>query len=88
MIHGISDVVRQFKQEWTKQLDDQAVEQVCRENGMTWRQTVLTPIVTIKVFFLQVLHGNTACEHMHHLAHMSFTGAASHPNRTRQRVCR
>jgi hypothetical protein len=76
MIHSISEVVRRFKQEWTRQLDDEAMERVCREKGMTWRQTILTPIVTIKVFFLQVLHGNTACEHLRHLAHMSFTGAA------------
>ena len=61
MIPSISEIVRRFKQEWTNQLDDRAIEQVCREKGMTWRQTVLTPIVTIKVFFLQVLHGNTAC---------------------------
>ncbi len=76
MIHSISEVVRRFKQEWTSQLDDQAMEQVCREKGMTWRQTILTPLVTIKVFFLQILHGNTACEHLRHLAHMTFTGAA------------
>ena len=61
-MHNLSDVVRQFKQEWTSQLDDQTIAEVCREEGMIWRQTVLTPIVTIKVFFLQILHGNTACE--------------------------
>ena len=43
---------------------------------MTWRQTVLTPIATIKIFLLQVLHGNTACVRLRHLAHMRFTGAA------------
>jgi hypothetical protein len=30
MIHSIIEVVRRFKQEWTSQLDDQAIEQVCR----------------------------------------------------------
>jgi hypothetical protein len=58
VIHNVSEVVRQFKQQWTSQLDDEAIAEVCREEGMTWRQTVLTPIVTIKVFFLQILHGN------------------------------
>lgn len=76
MLHNLSEVVRRFKQEWTSQLDDRAMEQVCREKGMTWRRTILNPITTIKVFFLQILHGNTACEHLHHLARMSFTGAA------------
>ena len=75
MPHNLSDVVRQFKQQWTSQLDDKAIAEVCREEGMTWRDTLLNPIVTIKLFFLQVLHGNTACEHLRHLARMSFTGA-------------
>ena len=43
---------------------------------MIWRETVLQPIVTIQLFFLQILHGNTACEHLRHLAQMTFTGAA------------
>jgi hypothetical protein len=76
MIHNLSEVVSQFKQDWTSQLDDKAIAEVCREEGMTWRQTILTPIVTIKVFLLQVLHGNTACEALRHLARMTFTGAA------------
>lgn len=75
MLHNLSEVVRQFKQQWTSQLDDQAIAEVCREKGMTWRNTLLNPIVTIKLFFLQILHGNTACEHLRHLARMSFTGA-------------
>jgi len=75
MVHNLSEVVRQFKQQWTSQLDDQTIAQVCREEGMTWRKTRLNPIITIKLFFLQILHGNTACEHLRHLARMSFTGA-------------
>ena len=75
MLHNLSEVVGQFKQQWTSQLDDQAIAEVCREEGMTWRDTLLNPIVTIKLFFLQILHGNTACEHLRHLARMSFTGA-------------
>ena len=76
MIHNLSEVVRQFKQDWTSELDDEAIAEVCREEGMRWRQTILTPIITIKVFFLQILHGNTACEALRHLARMAFTGAA------------
>ena len=76
MIHYLSEVVRQFKQEWTSELDDDAIAEVCRQEGMSWRRTILTPIVTIKVFCLQILHGNTACEALRHLARMAFTGAA------------
>lgn len=76
MIHNLSEVVGQFKQNWTSQLEDAAVAEICRDEGMTWRHTILTPIVTIKLFFLQILHGNTACEGLRHLANMAFTGAA------------
>jgi hypothetical protein len=76
MVHNLSEVVRQFKHQWTRQLDEEAVAQVCREEGMIWRETVLHPIMTIQLFFLQILHGNTACEHLRHLANMTFTGAA------------
>jgi DDE family transposase len=76
MLHGVHEVLRQFKQNWTSQLDDQVIEGVCREQGMTWRETVLNPVMTVKVFLLQILHGNAACTEMRHLAHMAFTGAA------------
>jgi hypothetical protein len=72
----ISDVIRNFKQNWTEELSATAITQACREAGMSWRNTTLNPIATIQIFFLQVLHGNTACEHLSHLAGMPFTAAA------------
>lgn len=64
MVHNIAEVVRQFKHQWTHQLEDKAVEQICQEEGMTWRKRLLTPLMTIRVFLLQILHGNTACTDM------------------------
>lgn len=75
-MRSITDVVRNFKQNWTEELSVTAIAQACREAGMSWRDTTLNPIVTIQIFFLQVLHGNTACEHLSHLTGMSFTAAA------------
>ncbi|MCG8584099.1 MAG: IS4 family transposase [Pirellulales bacterium] len=43
---------------------------------MTWYESTLNPIATIQIFFLQVLHGNTACTHLPHLAGLRFTAAA------------
>jgi hypothetical protein len=41
----------------------------CQEAGYTsWRDRVLTPVTTIQLFLLQILHGNTACSHVPHLA--------------------
>lgn len=75
-MRSITDVVRHFKQHWTEELGVVAITQACRDAGMTWHDSTLTPIVTIQVFLLQILHGNTACEHLSHLAGMSFTAAA------------
>jgi hypothetical protein len=42
---------------------------------MKWYESALSPVVTIQIFFVQILHGNTACEHLTHLTGMSFTAA-------------
>lgn len=75
-MHSITDIVQQFKQNWTNELSEGAITQACREAGMIWHNSKLNPIVTIQVFFLQILHGNTACEHLSHLTGMSFTATA------------
>jgi hypothetical protein len=36
--------------------------------GHVWRDRVLTPAVTMKLFILQILHGNTAVSHLRHLS--------------------
>lgn len=75
-MRSITDIVDCFKQNWTKELSAEAISQACREAGMTWHNSMLNPIVTVQIFFLQILHGNTACEHLSHLAGMSFSAAA------------
>jgi hypothetical protein len=50
---------------------------VCSEIGYTaWRDRVLTPVTTIQLFLLQILHGNTACRHLPHLSGLRFSAAA------------
>jgi hypothetical protein len=47
---------------------------VCREIGYTaWRDRVLTPVTTMQLFPLQILHGNTACSHLPHLSGLRFS---------------
>ena len=75
-MRSITDVIEHFKRNWTEELSVTAIAQVCREAGMTWRETMLNPVMTIQIFFVQVLHGNTAIEHLSHLTGMSFTAAA------------
>ena len=75
-MRSITDILGRFKQNWTAELSPDAITQACRETGMTWHDSLLNPVVTIQIFFLQVLHGNTAIEHLSHLTGLSFTAAA------------
>ena len=48
------------------------VDQVCRQCAHVWRDRLLTPLMTIRLFVLQVLHGNTAITHLRHLIGIDF----------------
>ena len=72
----ITDVVKQFKQDWTSRIEPDAILAACREAGYTWRDRVLGPVITIQAFFVQVLHGNTACTHLRHLMRITFSAGA------------
>jgi hypothetical protein len=43
------------------------INSLATETGYTWRERKLTPAVTVWVFMLQVLNGNTAITALHHL---------------------
>ena len=58
-LRRITDVLNQFKQDWMVQLDEQGIADACIDSGMTWIESLLNPITTVQIFFLQVLHGNT-----------------------------
>ncbi|HTN73623.1 MAG TPA: transposase [Pirellulaceae bacterium] len=75
-MYSISQVVRQFKQRWTQQLDEQLISAVCRQAGLRWRERILTPVFTVQLFLLQTLWGNTACDHLPRIAGRRFTGEA------------
>lgn len=74
-MRSITEIVKQFKQNWTEELSPRKIEIACRECGMTWLASMLNPVTTIQIFLLQILQGNTACTHMPHLAKMAFTAA-------------
>lgn len=73
---SITDVLRRFKQNWSEELSPAAIAQACRDAGLRWYESTLNPVVTIQIFFVQILHGNTACEHLPHLTGLPFTAAA------------
>ena len=43
---------------------------------MSWIEATLNPVVTIQIIFLQILHRNTAGEHLSHLAKLEFSAAS------------
>jgi hypothetical protein len=52
------------------------VNQLCRECEYGWRDRLLSPLVTLRLFLLQVLHGNTSIAHLRQLAGLNFAPAS------------
>jgi hypothetical protein len=76
MVPSILSALRRIKTDVAQLLQASAIEEICHQIGYTWRERTLGPVATIHAFLLQVLHGNTACDHVPHLVGGSFTGEA------------
>jgi hypothetical protein len=76
VVGNIARIISQFKQTWSQELEDEAIELACEEAGHKWRDRELGPVATVKMFLLQILFGNVACEFVPHLANKDVTGSA------------
>lgn len=76
MVGSMARLVSQFKQSWSQQLDEQAIRQACVDAGHGWRERKLGPVATVRLFLLQILYGNVACNFVPHLAGQKVTGSA------------
>ncbi len=65
-----------LRQDLDLHLDEAAVRHACQAAGHRWRPCLLIPLVLIHWFLIQVLHGNTAIEHLTLLAGRAFTASA------------
>jgi hypothetical protein len=83
MVPNILDALERIKADVSAHLSAETIERHCRELHHCWRERVLGPAMTVHLFLLQVLHRNTACSHVPHLAGMSFTGRAFSEARAR-----
>lgn len=72
----IAETLERFKQDPLGVINRSVVEEVCEEHGYQWRRRELDPTVTIALFVQQVLHGNTPCTEVRHLAGKSFSASA------------
>ena len=76
MVGSMARIVAQFKQSWQRELEDEAIERACREAGHKWRDRELNPVTTVRMFLLQILFGNVACDFVPHLAGKRVTGSS------------
>jgi hypothetical protein len=72
----IIPILDRLRQDLAAGLARETIEEACRQSHYSWRKRVLDPATTIYLFLLQILHGNTACQHVVHFGGWSFTDSA------------
>src|SRR3954463_10399590 len=72
----IATTLERLRQDLADCLAPDAIRAACRVAGHRWRDRVLDPVTTVYLFLLQVLHGNTACQHAVHFGRWDFTDSA------------
>jgi hypothetical protein len=72
----IAESLARLKKNWVSILEEDNLRIFCLEEGLRWRERILTSVRTIQLFLLQILHGNTACSHLPHLSKMEFSAMA------------
>lgn len=72
----ISQALDHIKGNLTQSVPQSLPPRICRELGLSFRQRTLTPTVTTYLFLQQILHGNTACSELRHLAKVAFSDSA------------
>lgn len=83
MIGTVTAVLKHLKADLAQILDAPTILALCRDAGYQWRPRVLDPVTTVHLCLLQILHKNTACNHLPHLAGQRFTASAFCQARTR-----
>jgi len=72
----MSSALRRIKNSPFATLQRNVIEQICREHKHTWRVRELDPATTIALFVQQIVHGNTPCSEVRHIAGESFSTQA------------
>jgi DDE family transposase len=72
----IIPILARLRQDIAASLAQETIEEACRRVNYSWRKRCLDPATTIYLFLLQVLHGNTACQHVVHFGCWTFSDSA------------
>jgi Transposase DDE domain len=73
---SIAAALRRFKRDPLGVIQRGMIEQSCREHDYHWRERELDPTLTVAYFAQQIIHGNTPCSEVRHIAGRSFTASA------------
>ncbi len=83
MFANVAQIVAQFKRNWSQELEAEAIIEACREAGHHGRERELGPVTTVRMFLLQILFGNVACNFVPRWAGKHVTGSADCEARAR-----
>ena len=72
----IISVLARLRQDVAEILTPQSIRDACHRAGYSWRNRTLDPVATISLFLLQILHGNTACQHVVQFGQWAFSASA------------
>ncbi len=72
----IITILDRLRQDLAASLKPEAIKDACRQAKYSWRERLLGPATTVYLFLLQILHGNTACQHVVHFGGRTFTDNA------------
>ena len=83
MVTSVAQAIDRIKSHWARQFTDDSIDDACRAAGHRWRKRVLPPALTVRLFLLQILYGNTACSHLPRISGAEFTPQAYSAARAR-----
>ncbi len=76
MHYRIVSILRRLQKGPAEQLDRPEILDTCRQVNHTWRQCLLNPVTLVHLFLTQILHGNTAINHLVRISGLPFTDSA------------
>lgn len=76
MVTTIATALARVKDDLPRMIEQHVLGYLAQHAEWMWRQRLLDPLTTTLLFTTQVLHGNTAINHLPHLAGLDFTATA------------
>ena len=69
MFHCRRQAINNGKPDWLESMFDDAFPQsLAQQCGVTWRERILNPMFTLRLFLLQILEGNSGCQALSQLS--------------------